>query len=175
MKTLENNLAFVILCPELNISGLRSTVSSIRASFANSPCLCVVAENANEQDVTEIGHICPVQKGKNTFTSLINCGIRKSTKEWNFIIVAGNILRASMLNKYTYFLKEDKEVLYAVVDRNAWRFEDATINGMLIGKKTLKEVGDFPDDESLIFSKLAWSATANEKGYKLKGLVGVKI
>jgi hypothetical protein len=58
---------------------------------------------------------------------------------------------------------------------NAWLFPDATINGMLLSKQAMKEVGDFPDGDSIVNSKLWWSGLAIEKGYKLKGVVGTKL
>jgi hypothetical protein len=172
---LEENFAFLILCPDLNTGGLRTTVSSIKSSHPETPYLCVTGDHANAQDVEELNRVCPVIKAGKKFTDLINEGVKKLPREWGLVVVAGNVVRPSLLRKYSHFLTEDKEVLYAVASRSTWMFEDATINGLLVSKKAIGEVGDFPDSESLTFSKLMWSAAASKKGYKLKGLVGVKL
>lgn len=175
-EMIENNVTFLILCPELNVGGLRSTVNSIKSSFPEIPYICMVGENADSEDVREFTAICPVVKAGNTITSLINAGVKKSKTKWTFVIMAGCLARYSMFKKYNTFLKNEKDVLYSVVDKNAWLFHDATINGMLLSKTMLKEVGDFPDIEhSILDSKTWWGASAIQKGYKLKGIVGTKL
>lgn len=172
---IQNNVTFLVLCPELNVGGLRSTVNSIKSSYPGVPYLCMLGDNANAKDVKEFSGICPVAKAGGTITSLINTGIKKSKTKYCYIVCAGCLIRNTILKKYDLFLKDEKEVLYSVVDKNAWLFPDATINGMLLGKHVMKEVGDFPDDQSIVHSKLWWSALAIEKGYKLKGIVGTKL
>jgi hypothetical protein len=172
---IQNSVTFLILCPELNVGGLRSTVNSIKANFPESPQLCVVGDNADSRDMNEIAEMCPVVRAGATITSLINTGVKKSKTRWCFVIMSGCQTRNTLFKKYDTFLKDEKDVLYSVVDKNAWLFHDATINGMLLSKTMMKEVGDFLDDSSIIDSKIWWSAQAIEKGYKLKGIVGTKL
>jgi hypothetical protein len=173
---IENSITFLILCPELNYGGLRSTVSSVKSNFAKSNIICMVGTNANAEDMREIGRLCPVIKAGNTITSLINSGVKKIKTEWCFLIMSGCMTRNTMLRKYNAFLKNEKEILYSVVDKSTWLFPDSTINGMLLNKQIIKEVGDFPDDEeNIVNSKLVWSSKALEKGYKFKGIVGTKL
>lgn len=172
---IQNNVTFLILCPELNVGGLRSTVNSIKSSYPDVPYLCMLGSNANAQDVKEFKGICPVAKAGGTITSMINAGVKKTKTQYCYVICAGCLARNTILKKYDLFLKDEKDVLYSVVDRSAWLFPDATINGMLLGKSMMKEVGDFPDGDSIVNSKLWWSGLAIEKGYKLKGIVGTKL
>jgi hypothetical protein len=172
---IQNNVTFLILCPELNVGGLRSTVNSIKSSYPGVPYLCMLGSNANAQDVKEFKAMCPIVKAGSTITSMINTGMKKIKTQYCYSIVAGCMARNTLLKKYDLFLKNEKDVLYSVVDMNAWLFPDATINGMLLSKQAMKEVGDFPDGDSIVNSKLWWSGLAIEKGYKLKGVVGTKL
>jgi hypothetical protein len=174
-KQIEDSVTFLILCPELNVGGLRSTVNSIKNHFPETSYLCVVGDNANSEDIKEISKMCPVVKAENTITSLINTGIKKTKTTWCFIVMAGCFIRNTILKKYNFFLNHEKEILYSVVDKNAWLFPDATINGMLLSKNMLKEVGDFPDEPTIVESKTWWTVLAKEKGYNFKGIVGTKI
>jgi hypothetical protein len=172
---IEDKVSFLVLCPELNIGGLRSTISSIKSNFPKNDYMCVLGENANDIDMCEILKITPVMKGGNTITSLMNNGIKQSKKEWVYIIVAGVMLRPTIFRKYETFLTNETDIMYQITNKTTWLFPDATINGILINKKAIKEVGDFPDEENIVNSKLVWGATALEKGFKFRGLVGVKL
>lgn len=172
---IEKNVTFLILCPELNVGGLRSTINSIKSNYPGSPYLCMLGDNANKQDIKEFNDICPTIKAGDTITSLINIGIKNSQTKYCYVVCAGCLIRNNILRKYGTFLKNDKDILYSVVDQNAWLLPDATINGMLLSKHAMDEIGYFPDDQSIMQSKLLWSALAIEKGYKLKGIVGTKL
>jgi hypothetical protein len=172
---IENQVTFLILCPELNTGGLLSTFNSIKGSYPDSPCLCVVGNNATAQDVKEFATICPIVKAGGTITSLINLGVKKTNTKYCYVIMAGCLVRNTILKKYDVFLKDEKDILYSVVDRSAWLFPDATINGMLLGKHIMQEVGDFSDDHGIMESKLLWAGNAIAHGYKLKGIVGTKL
>jgi hypothetical protein len=175
MLKIEKDLGFVILCPEFKFGGLRTTVSTIQANFDSASYICVVPGGSNEEDVKTASKICPLVQGKNTISSLINAGIKASKKNWCLIVMSGNVIRYQPVLRYNRFLASDKDVMYRVVDKVHWRWEDASIHGLLINKKALKEIGDFPDEESLQNCKLIWGAGAIEKGYNLKGLVGIKL
>lgn len=172
---IEDNLCFIVLCPELNTGGLKQTVSSIKLNFPNCSCLCVVGENATPDDLKEISKICVVSKAGATITSLINVGVNESKKKWCFIIMSGVLVRPTILKKYNYFLKDEKDILYSVVNNKTWTFDSATINGILLHKNAIKDIGNFIDEDSISNTKSHWGALALEKGYKLKGIVGNKI
>ena len=69
---MDKNFGFVILCPERNIGGLKNTINSIKHSYSNSSCVCVVGDDANTEEFKEMNNLCETHKGKNTITSLIN-------------------------------------------------------------------------------------------------------
>jgi hypothetical protein len=173
---IENDVSFLILCPELNVGGLKSTASSIKCNFPNSPRICMVGSNANEVDLAELGKYCPVHKGGGTILSLINEGVMKFSTRWCFVLMAGCMVRSSLFKKYDIFLKSDKDVLYSAVGVDHWLFPDATINGMLLSKGMLEDVGLFPDSGlSIADSKVWWSILAADKGYVFKAIVGTKL
>jgi hypothetical protein len=176
MIDMDKDLGFVILLTEFRFTGLRTTVTTIRTNFKNSECTCVIPQNSNKEDVKTARTICNVVEGGETISSMINAGIKKSRQPWNLIVMSGNIIKYNPVMKYRRFLESEKDVMYRVVDKTHWRWEDASIHGLLIHKNAIEEIGAFPEsEESLQLCKLMWGAKATEKGYKFKGLVGVKL
>lgn len=168
----EIDYGFVILCPERNLGGLMATVRSARSHF-NTSIICVMPAETTKKELSEFAQVCPVVKGKGTYTSLINIGVKKSDKPWNFIIMAGSTFKPRFCHKYGYFIENEKDVLFPIVDFKC-DFVDATLNGILLHKNAIKEVGEFEDIE-LPLSKLFWSLRAIEKGYKFKALAGARV
>lgn len=176
MLEFEKNLGFIILLPEFRLTGLRTTVSTIKSSFDDSKCICVVPGDSNNDDLKAIKTVCPIVSGKTTISSMINAGIKKSEKPWNLVIMSGNIIRHNPIMKYKRFLESSRDIMYRVTDKSHWRWEDASIHGLLIHKDAMKEIGTFSEDEeSFQLCKLIWGARAVEKNYKFKGLVGVRL
>jgi hypothetical protein len=169
----EVDFGFVILCPERDLGGLISTVRSAKSHFPQASLLCMLPPDTTKKEMVEFAEVCPVVKGKGTYTSLINTGIKKSEKPWNFIIISGSVFKPRFYHKYGYFLEDEKDILYPIVDFQC-DFADATLNGILIHKIAIKEVGEFEDGE-LSWSKLTWSLKAAEKGYKFKALAGARV
>jgi hypothetical protein len=176
MLDIEKDLSFVILLTEFRFAGLRATVTTIQQSFDKSDLVCVVPKDSNKEDLKTAKTICPIVEGGDTISSMINRGVEKSKRPWSLIVMSGNIIKYNPVMKYKRFLESEKDVMYRVVDKSYWKWEDASIHGVLIHKNAMKEVGAFPEDEeSLQLCKLLWAGKAIEKGYKFKGLVGVKL
>lgn len=169
----EFDFGFVILCPERNLGGLMATVRSARSHFEQASILCMLPDNTTKKELAEFAEVCPVVKGGQTYTSLINMGVKKSEKPWNFIIMAGSTFKPRFYHKYGYFLEDEKDVMFPIVDFQC-DFADATLNGILLHKNAIKEVGGFEDAE-LSWSKLTWSLKAIDKGYRFKALAGARV
>lgn len=172
MFKLDKDLGFIILCSEMKFGGLRLTVSCIESYFSGAAITCVVPSNSDPEELKVVKSICPTVKGGTSISTMINAGFKKAKKPWNLIVVSGTNIKYNPVLKYTRFTKSVKDVIYPVVDKSYWKWEDASIHGMLIHKDAFKEVGDFPEEESLPMCKLLWAAYAMEKGYTFKGLVG---
>lgn len=172
MFKLEEDLGFIILCPEMKFGGLKLTVSGIVSHFGESSHLCVIPDNTDPEEAKVVKSICPAVKGGSSISSMINAGFKKAKKPWNLVVVSGNNIRYNPVLKYTRFTKSAKDVIYPVSDKSYWKWEDSSIHGMLIHREAFKEVGDFPDEESLPYCKLLWSVKALDKGYTFKGLIG---
>lgn len=168
------NIGFLILCPEHNINLLRSTANSIKNRYPKAPLLCVTDVTANKEDLKEMKVICETIKGKNTFSSLINLGMKKTKAEWTFIVCAGAVVKWKMDERFSYFLESEKDILFPIADNKA-NFVDATLNGLFINKKTWEDVGEMDDEGDIEWVKLLWGLKALEKGVKFKAIAGSKI
>lgn len=164
---------FIIICPDRNLGGLKSTVKSIREFFSQHPYFCILSNDAIPSEINEFERICPIfTGGGGSITSLINLGIRKATEDWNFIFFAGTILRPNTIKKYLNFVKHEKQIFYPVINKK-WVFDEASINGILLHKNAIRDIGEFAEKLSnLQIVKLFWALDAMEKGYQLNALVG---
>lgn len=168
------DFGFVILCPEHAVNLVRITANSIKLRYPDWRYICVVDSSATPEDMKDLREICPAYKGKETFSSLINAGMKHAPSEWNFIVMAGTTVRDRMNYKFSYFIDSEKDILFPIAD-GKYTFVDGTINGLLINKKTYKEVGDMVDTGPLEVCKLMWALTAIEKGCKFKAIAGTKL
>lgn len=178
------NFGFGILSPDQNVGAIMCTVRSIRNNYPEASVICAVTRNATPSVVKEIGAICTVYKGKDTITSLMNTAFRRGHKEWNLLIMEGAMVRSGIIKKYSLFVEEDTDVLFPIVMEHNRKgepnivlasFPEASLNGTFIHQKTFKAVGDFSDHDSIIDSKLWWSAQAIGKGSRLKAVLGTKL
>jgi len=170
-----DEFGFLVLCPGLNIGGLRTTISSIKVNFPRSHYICVIGDRARDSDLDEIDRICPVVKGRNSITSLINIGMESAKAEWNCVASAGVMAKYPIYRKLIRFLESERDIFYPVVDKVNWRFENSSLNGFCVHRDTFNDIGRFEEeDHSLELCRLFWAATAVEKGYQFKGLVGLK-
>lgn len=166
-------MGFVILCPDPSVSSLRVTASSVKRRY-DSPCCGVVPANVDPKVFEEMQKICPVYKGLDTITSLINVGMEHPPSDWNMTVMAGTWVRPNLDKKYSYFIESEMDVLYGIVD-GFYEFVDCCLNGIMIHKEAWKTAGKMCPKSSLQVCKLFWAKTALEKGLKLKGIIGVRM
>jgi len=175
MIDIEKDIGFVILLTELRTAGIYATAKTIESNFGKTKHICVVPEYSKEEALKPIKNISNIVKGGETISSLINTGIKESKKDWNLIVMAGNIIRYKPVSRYKQWVQSKKDILYRATNTMNWKWEDSSLHGLLMHKEALQEVGDFPEEKSLQFCKLLWGDSAIKKGYKLKGLVGIKL
>lgn len=167
------NLGFVILNPECDPYALHKTSNNIRENFPSSSLLCVIGKKGVNTD--QLSKYCKVYVGGNTITSLIDVGVENTSADWSFIVTAGTPIRYNSLKKHIYFLRDDKDILYPVVDRKMW-FDEATVNGILLKTNVIQEVGKMGDNNyNLQLIKLLWTLSAIAKGYRFKAIVGGRL
>lgn len=164
---------FVVLFYEFNFRNLRATIRSIKGLCPNSPIKIVIPYDTSEHIRKEASGFAPVVVGKMTHTSLINIGVKNSESDWNFILYSGSNLKYRFFHKYSYFLEDEKDILFPIVD-SKYKFFEATLNGLFLNKKFFSKVGDFEEDE-IYLSKLDWEDRAIRLGGKFKALMGVRI
>lgn len=167
------NFGFIILNPLRDIWAQRSTARTILRTF-NCDCLCVAPKDTNKEELTQMNEFCPTIKGGNTYTDLINRSLEKTKSPWNVIVIAGTTIRAGTTKKYHYFIESEKDILFPIVDKK-YEFGEGSINGLVMHKNCIKEVGKFNNENDLELSKLAWADKAISLGYKFKAIAGVKI
>ena len=167
------NFGFVVLNPESNPSLLKNTVNSIRGKY-DVPIISVAEKTVKNQTFKEMNEICQTYKGNETYTSLINTGMKNPPADWNFIVIAGTYIRRMLDSKYSIFIESEKDILFPIVDKKCDFFE-ATINGLLLHKNCLKKIGKMAEIGPYEICKLMWALDAIEKGYKFKAILGVKL
>lgn len=165
---------FIILCPDSNIALLKSTAASLKARHPEKNFLGVAANSISSRDFKEMKNFCPLFKGGSTITNLINVGMSKTKAEWNFIFFAGVLVRRRIHERFFYFIQDDKDILFPIIDGKS-NFIDATLNGLLINKKTWNIVGEMDNEGSLEFVKCLWAAKAIDSGVKFKAIAGAKV
>lgn len=167
------NFGFIVLNPESNPSLLKNTVNSIRGKY-DAPIISVTEKTAKEQQFKEMNDICPTCRGENTYTSLINAGMKYPPADWNFIVIAGTNIGHKIDNKYSMFIESEKDILFPIVDKK-YEFVEATLNGLLLHKNCLNEVGKMAEIGPYEICKLMWALDAIDKGYKFKAILGAKL
>jgi len=165
-KEKEIDIGFVVL--DLHSESNR-TISCIGSYFANSTCVLVLSKK-QKSDYKNITYADDDEK-----LSFFNAGIKKlPCKNWNFFIFGGTIIKPSVLWKLSCFIENHKNILFPVIDRKT-KFLQSSLNGLLIHKKALQEIGPFSKKYKHDSSKLLWYATAAEKGYDFRAIVGAKL
>lgn len=167
-------VCFAILSPECSLNLIRDTVNSIKYHYPKLSFISVTDSSATKEDLSEIKKICPVYKGNDTISSLINVAMRHSTSDWVFLIMSGTNVRPKLDTKFSFYISTDKDILYPVADYK-YNFIDATLNGLFINRKTFKEIGDMQESGPLDIVKTIWAAEALHHGCKFKAIVGSKM
>ncbi len=169
------NCGFVVLCHDRNIKLVKGTCNSIKNHYGpNYPIICSIDSTATEADLEELNKICPTVVGENSYSSLINVGIKNSATKWNIIIFAGAFLRSKLDRKFSFFIESEKDILFPISEGKT-NFVDGTLNGLMINKKTFLEVGPFSTTENIDICKLLWSDAAMQKGCKFKAIASSKM
>lgn len=182
-QTKDLNFGFVILSPEINLGRIICTMRSIKNNCGEIPTICSVVKDAKKKDLEQINEICPSYRAGTHFTSLLNTGMKKGHKEWNLFIVEGTIVSKNIQYKYSRFLEDENDILYAIMpdyDRagnptnlNCY-FYDCSLNGLMIHQEVFNKVGEFTDNP-LEISRTMWAYDAVRKGCRFKGVFGVKL
>lgn len=166
---------FVIICPTANLGQIQTTVNSIKCNYPEAKYICVLPDNTHKDDIKEINKLVSSVVGGSTITSLINKGMSSPPcKNWNFLVIAGSWVRPRLERKFSSFIESEKDILFPIVDKKA-NFIEGTLNGILVHKKTFKEVGSFSNDNPLDICKIMWAMEAIDKGCKFKAVVGTVI
>ncbi len=169
-------LGIIIICPNSNIGHLKNTISSANVYYPNNKISIILSANCDKEDLEKSSKLKKTYKGGVSLSSMINCGVKNAPcPEWNFIIICKGWIRSRLDIKYSYFIENEKDILFPVTNFKLTNFADTDLNGLLIHKQAFHDIGDFPDIESLDISKLIWINTAIEKQYRFKGVVGAKI
>lgn len=171
----------IILCPDADVNALKLTLKSIN-NHSLLPCIAVIPKGIKRERIDELKKMCEVVRGKSTYTSLINAGLKKLKQEWGFILLSGSIVKSNVWLKYSKFIKSKTDILYPVsrIDENGsvafkTSFMDCSLNGLLINTSMMKEVGEMPEKGDLEESKLYWAYSAIKHGCKLRGILGNRI
>ena len=168
------NFGFIILCSERAVKLLQGTSNSIRRKYPGVDYICATDDSAKARDIKEMKEICPTFKGKNTFSSLINIGIKNSKADWNFIVFAGSTIPPKLDLRYFNFIESEKDILFPIVESKS-DFISGTLNGILINVETFKSIGNIDNEGGLEYVKTLWACRAISKGCKFKAIANIKI
>ncbi len=168
------DFGFVILCVDCNTPALRNTIRSIRNFYPNASCTAVIPNKTSKDEIKLMSEICPILKGKDTISSLINKGLDKSKSDWNFLIFSGTHIKPRFALKYQFFIENEKDILFPIVDRK-FDFVSGSMNGILMHKNAMSEIGKFDNADDIELVKLGWAISAIDKGYKFKALIGARV
>lgn len=184
MKIIKSDdITYIILAINLNISRIKSTVNSILRRDKRHKVICIVPKKTNIDDIKEIKAICPVYKGKDTISSLVNSGL-KHTIGWGIIVKEGVWVSKNIEKNYNKFYDSDKDIFFLVgmqcniagIPLKVFsEFSDCNISGITIHSDTFKNIGDFPETDNFENDRLIWQCNGIEKEYKFKGVLGPKL
>lgn len=163
----------VILCPDRNTRTLLTTMRSIR-NFSDAPCVAVVPKSTKRSITDDMKAICDVAFGHDTYTSLVNVGLGKTKKDWNFLIFAGSTVKPRFWARYTMFLEDEFDIMYPVSEGH-YDFVEGSLNGLLLHINALKRAGRMPETSVLEQAKAVWAYAAIQKGHRLKGILGSRV
>ena len=169
------NFGFIILCTDMNLNTLKSTIKSLSKSHSKCPIIAVVPNNTKADILEKMKECAEVFKGKDTITSLMNTGLRNCPAEWGIFIMAGTWLKIKLANKFSRFIEDETDVLFPIANR-IYDFKNATLDGLCINKKTFKKVGSFAEQGPIPKCKEKWSIYASGLcNTKFKAILGAQI
>lgn len=177
------NFGYTILSFDYNIGGLKSTIRSIKNHYENAEIICVVNSDVSKDQIKEMKLSCDCHKAGKTVTSLINKSFDKIKSDWNILIVEGARVSRTLQDKYSYWARSDKDILFPLIvdyDRDGYpieihnEFHNCTLNGLCINKNFFKQVGKLTENP-LEVSRQFWSIDASLAGANFKSILGIKI
>lgn len=177
------DFGFVILSADRDMGRIKSTLRSINLYYEGIPAVCIVPKATKAVEMSELKTLCPTFRGKKTFTSLINTGLKKGCKKWNYIVMEGAILRRGLVQRYAHFITSEDDVLFPIaVDYDSQgrplnlhtEFHNCTLNGLFMHQQAIKKVGDF-GDEPLEMARILWATYAMPMGIQFKAILGTKL
>ena len=160
---IEKDITVLVINTNDNEPLINKTLNSISLNLPD--CKKEVVSTSN----CKTGIICG-----ESLSSLVDVGIQNVKTKWAFFVNAGVLLKYKHFKKYFYFNKSDKEILYLVSLRKYYFFQ-SEINGLMIPKQALKDIGLFKNDNDSKLNKLLWSLEASKNDYLLKGIIGTKL
>lgn len=164
---------FVVLSPDANPNLVNLTRNSIAKHYPGMPTVVSVP-------ATKVAGTMPAVVGGDTITSLINAGVKASTSPWCVVVFEGCWIQPTLYRIFDQFVTSPRDILFPVVDGHT-NFIDGCMNGLILTRTALAEIGEFPEHaqkfgyNDLKLAKLLWANWAMEKGYKIKAIVGIKI
>jgi hypothetical protein len=180
-NTPSSRFGYVILCPDRNVGGLRSTIGSINNYHPEAAMVCVVGDDTSDEEFAELNRYCRTIKSGGTITSLINCGMKETEGEWNALVFAGSWVRPNFRRKLDLFIRQETDILFPVVD---WKtnFVDGSMNGLVMNKQMFATIGDWlpaafdavgvPEMEVV---KAQWAVKARLHGCLFKAIIGMRV
>ena len=173
------DIGYIILCLNDNKSELKNTVDSILWSNNSKNCYGIVSNTIKDDSLKEI---CPIYKGSDTITSLINTGMKSLNNEWAFILYAGSRLKTNLQRKMSLFIKDSKDILFPIINGKS-NFVDGSSNGIMVHKEHFASIGEFPiikkNYESTLndfeIAKLLWANDAIRHNSQFKAIAGIRL
>lgn len=177
---MNKNFEFIILSPNYNIGGLRTTLNSINCHYPNSNIICVANKDVKSEQLQEMKSYCNSIRGGKTMTSLINKGYSKIKSDWGVLVIEGARV-TNCLNRYKNWMESYKDVFYPLMvefrgDKKILHdtIYNCSLNGICIHKEAFKEIGNFSENP-LEISRKFWSLEALDKNIIFKGVLGIRI
>lgn len=170
-NTIKNGFGFIIVYPTEDPANLAVTTGRIKSEFPEVPVKLIVPVGFCEKDSWAARGI-KIESYSNTVTGLINYGVSKSERDWNFILVPGNLPTINLVKKYLYFCQNIKDVLYPITGKH-WSFERAPLGGLFFNRTI--NPPKFPEKETdFVKAKMIWAGVRTLYGSQIKGIVGGK-
>lgn len=174
---------FLVISPKINTGLIKTTVNSIKFRYKNPRIYCSTHQSAIKDDIDFIKNLCPVVRGQDTITSLINSGMRKMKKDWVIWVMEGSIIKSPFHFKYENWLNDENDVFYPLsLQHNRHGkpvnittcFENSSLNGIMFHKQIFNKVGKFSDNP-LEISRKIWREDAQDNGALFKGVLGIRL
>lgn len=161
----KQEFGFVLVNPEIKV--LRTAVESILHNYSTSKILIVLKEKYNYKELRNLAQLVVVE---DNLSNMINAGLNLSISDWNFVICNNfKWFNPKMDHKFFSYVDNDNDILYTINRRN-WNFATFDMKCLLINKNTFKKIGNFPEAQSFMQSKLLWAIQAIGLGCVFKGI-----